>query len=70
MNQQNQITIRPYTHKQLKRLYGVSWLTFQIWLKPHAKEIGKKAGHFYTSKQVEIIFKIFGWPERKMEANE
>jgi hypothetical protein len=63
MNQQNEITIRPYTHKQLAALYGICWLTFQHWLKPHAVKIGRKQGHFYNSKQVGIIFQTFGWPE-------
>lgn len=57
------ITVRPYTHKQLAAMYKVSWLTLQKWLKPHFDEIGHKQGHFYTSRQIEIIFSKIGRPE-------
>jgi hypothetical protein len=33
-------------------------------VKKHDEEIGKKTGHFYSIKQVLIIFKIFGMPKR------
>jgi hypothetical protein len=59
----NDIIIRPYTHKELASLYGVSWVTLQKWLKPFEREIGHKIGHFYTTKQVEIIFEKLGWPK-------
>jgi transposase len=57
------IIIRPYTHKQLAAMYGVSWGTFQKWLKPHTSDIGVKNGHFYSARQVEIIFDKIGLPE-------
>ena len=56
--------LKPYNHKQLADFYGVCWLTFQRWVKKHEQEIGKKQGHFYSIKQVLIIFKIFGMPKR------
>jgi len=56
--------LKPYNHKQLADFYGVCWLTFQRWIKKHDEEIGKKHGHFYSIKQVLIIFKIFGMPKR------
>lgn len=62
MNKHNGIVIRPYTHKELAALYGVSWLTFQKWLKPFEEEIGIKNGHFYNTRQVEIIFAKLGYP--------
>ncbi len=63
MNWSDSRIIRPYTHKELAALYRVSWLTFQKWLKPHATDIGKKTGHFYNTKQVQIIFDKLGQPE-------
>ena len=63
MEKHNGIIIKPYTHKELAALYEVSWLTLQRWLKPHEGVIGKKIGHFYTSRQVEIIFRLIGWPQ-------
>ena len=56
--------LKPYNHRQLAEFYGVSWLTFQRWIKKHETEIGKKNGHFYTIHQVIAIFKIFGMPKR------
>jgi hypothetical protein len=56
--------LKPYNHKQLADFYGVCWLTFQRWVKKHDVEIGKKHGHFYSIRQVLIIFKIFGMPKR------
>lgn len=63
MSMRNEIKVRPYTHKELAVLYQVSWLTFQKWLKPFKNDIGKKNGHFYTTKQVLVIFDKLGWPE-------
>ncbi len=59
----NGIKARPYTHKQLAAMYGVSWVTFQNWMKLIEKKIGKKIGHFYTTKQVVAIFSNLGLPE-------
>jgi hypothetical protein len=55
--------LKPYNHKQLANFYGVCWVTFQKWVKRHEEEIGKKTGHFYSIKQVLVIFKIFGMPK-------
>lgn len=63
MNMFNEIKIRPYTHKELAAMYKVSWLTFQKWLKPFENDIGKKTGHFYNTKQVQVIFDKLGFPE-------
>jgi hypothetical protein len=59
------IVIKPYTHQDLTVLYGVSWPTLQRWLRPHQTEIGAKNGHFYTTRQVEVIFNLIGWPPGK-----
>jgi len=56
--------LRPLTHKQLAQMYGVSWLTFQNWIKKVESEIGKKTGHFYHIHQVKKIFQIFGLPKQ------
>ena len=52
------------THKQLAEMYGVSWLTFQNWIKKVEKEVGKKTGHFYHVPQVRKIFQLFGIPQK------
>ena len=56
--------LRPLTHKQLAQMYGVSWLTFQNWIKRVENEVGKKTGHFYHVPQVRKIFQLFGMPKQ------
>ncbi len=56
--------LKALTHKQLAQMYGVSWLTFQNWIKKVEHEIGKKTGHFYHVHQVKKIFQIFGLPKQ------
>ena len=63
--------IKPLTHKQLAQMYGVSWITFQNWIKRVEPEVGKKTGHFYHVPQVRTIFKLFGIPQKiNMAVNE
>lgn len=63
--------LRPLNHKQLAQMYGVSWLTFQNWIKKVEKEVGKKTGHFYHVPQVRKIFQLFGIPKQiSMVVNE
>jgi hypothetical protein len=59
----NTVPTRPYTHKELASLYQVSWPTLKKWIEPYLDEIGEKIGHFYTIKQVEIIFQLVGRPD-------
>lgn len=56
--------LKALTHKQLAQMYGVSWLTFQNWIKRVEHEVGKKTGHFYHIHQVKKIFQIFGLPKQ------
>jgi hypothetical protein len=63
MDKHNECVIRRYTHKELTVLYKVSWKTLQRWLKPFEGNIGRKHGHFYSSRQVAIIFEMLGPPE-------
>jgi transposase len=58
------IPLRAYSVKELAALFDVSRPTLVRWLKPYKSQIGKRIGHFYTLKQVEIIFKSIGWPSR------
>jgi transposase len=55
--------LKPLTHKQLAEMYGVSWLTFQNWMRKVEHEVGKKTGHFYHIHQVKKIFQLFGLPK-------
>lgn len=63
--------LKALTHKQLAQMYGVSWITFQNWIKKVEPEVGKKTGHFYHVPQIRIIFKLFGIPQKiNMTVNE
>jgi len=63
MNTTNEVVVQRYTHKDLSRLYSISWKTMQKWLKADEKFIGKKTGHFYSAKQVALIFELRGYPK-------
>ena len=54
--------LRPYKPSQLCDLYEISKKTFLKWIKPFEKEIGERAGHFYTIHQVQKIFEKLGIP--------
>ena len=56
------IVLKHYTHKELAVLYNVARCTLRRWLKPHLDAIGKREGHYYSRRQVEIIFALIGWP--------
>lgn len=61
---QEVFVLKALTHKQLAQMYGVSWLTFQNWIKKVENEVGKKTGHFYHVHQVKKIFQLFGLPKQ------
>jgi hypothetical protein len=61
---EDQFVLKALTHKQLAQMYGVSWLTFQNWIKKVEHEVGKKTGHFYHIHQVKKIFQLFGMPKQ------
>lgn len=54
--------MRPYTTKELARIYGVCDRTLLKWMKPFATEIGEKRGRYFTVAQVEAIFNKLGMP--------
>ena len=56
-----------YTLQQLAGLYGISVRTLNRWLKPFSEEIGKRNGHFYNIRQIEIIFSHLGDPLSEQE---
>ncbi len=64
----NMCALRPYTTRELFKLYGVSDKTFRKWLAPFKDEIGEKHGIFFTIKQVKTIFQRLGTPGMSMES--
>ena len=62
MKSSEPLVIRPYTLKDLARLYDVHIKVIRGWLKMHDKYIGRRKGHYYTSLQVQVIFDRLGPP--------
>lgn len=48
--------IRAYTFGQLTDILGVPARTLRRWLKLLESETGPRIGHFYTPRQIRIIF--------------
>lgn len=61
-HKKNLISIKPYTVKELSKLYGVSRITFRKWLNKFKDELGDRDGSFYSIPQVKIIFKHLDLP--------
>jgi len=57
------IRLRAYSTKEVAGLYEISKPTLQTWLIPFEKEIGQRIGHFYSPKQMRVIFDKLGIPE-------
>jgi hypothetical protein len=55
--------LRPYTHKELRTLYGVSWFTFTKWIKPFESELGVVQGRCFNVKQVKLLIDKLGIPQ-------
>ena len=64
LGKQEIFVLKALTHKQLAQMYGVSWITFQNWIKKVENEVGKKTGHFYHVHQVKKIFQLLGLPKQ------
>jgi hypothetical protein len=63
----DEIDIKPYTIAEMALIYRTPLRTFRKWLEPHNITIGKRIGHFYNVKQVEVIFAKLGYPGKIVE---
>jgi hypothetical protein len=63
MENTKSIPLKPYTTQQLAQLYCISFPTFKKWIRPFADLIGERQGHFFSVKQVAIIFENLGRPD-------
>ncbi len=57
-----QLGIRPYSKRELAALYEVPTRSFYTMFKPHESKIGNKLGRYYSTKQIEILFRELGLP--------
>ncbi len=55
--------IKPYSKTQLAKAYGIDIRTFNKWLKPLYKVIGKPNGRLFTPFQIKAIFQRIGQPD-------
>jgi hypothetical protein len=58
----NTVEIKPCSLTELSHIYGVTVRTIKKWITMHEKEVGIKAGRYYTARQVKIIFEKLGLP--------
>ena len=55
-------TLKTYTRKELREIYGVPPKTFQRWLEPFNELWGMKNKRYLTITQVQKIVEKFGIP--------
>ena len=65
MNEQKRVPLQSYNSKQLAALYGISVKVLNKWIEPNYDKIGPKLGQLFSVLQVEIIFRLRGWPFEK-----
>jgi len=56
------IRVKPFSVTELAEFYGCSVKTIKTWLAPIEKDVGRRMGHYYTPKQIRIIFAEWGVP--------
>jgi hypothetical protein len=70
MNQQNEITTRPYRHKATGGIVRNLLAHLSKVAQTHLEEIGAKHRHFLQPEVGSIIFEIFGWPKSQQNLDE
>ena len=64
------VSVGRHTSKELAKIYNTSKSTFNKDLKPYRKQLGRRIGHRWSLKQVELIFNLLSWPYVKVEQYE
>ena len=52
--------IKPYSMKDLCRIYKVKYKIMRQWVKDHLGENGKKKTHLFTIAQIKALFQAIG----------
>ena len=60
--EEGKFTLKAYSPKEIRNLFGVSARTFKKWTENFEEEIGKVKGKYYTVTQVKIIIDKLGTP--------
>ena len=56
--------LKPYSGKELRILYGITYKTFVKWLSPFKEQLGEAIGGIYNVNQVRLIIEKLGIPEK------
>ena len=56
------IVIQAYTLKELSVIYSMTKYLMRKALQKYKKQIGKRNGYYYETRQVELIFKLIRLP--------
>ncbi len=56
------LMVKAYSMKELAALYGITTKGLRGWMEPHQEAIGERIGHYFTAKQVRVIFDTLGKP--------
>jgi hypothetical protein len=56
------IRLKAYSPKEVAELYDISNRVLKKWLVPFENEIGPRIGHYYSPKQMKVIFEKLGIP--------
>ena len=59
---EQKVRLKPFSVTELADFYGCSVKTIRTWLAPLEEELGPRWGHYYTPKQVRVIFTEWGVP--------
>lgn len=60
-------SIKPYTVKELSVMYNMCSRTFRRNIAGIQSKLGKRRGHFYSIKQIELIIAHMGRPYEVVE---
>lgn len=64
MDRKPKFIVQSYNSKELAGHYGISQKTLRKWLVRLKPELGVRIGNYYSAKQVRIIMRHLGKPER------
>jgi hypothetical protein len=56
------IQLKAYSPREVAELYDISNRILKKWLTPFENEIGPRIGHYYSPKQMMVIFEKLGIP--------
>lgn len=65
----NTVVIKTYSKKEMREMYGISKWKFNNLIREFRAELGDTSSHYFTPKQVEVIFAKLNPPIQNREVN-